>query len=122
MEFYILFEQLLKALSSQDPSEFHKVKESLTRLCQYLRVAKVATATYGNKKLEALNRGDVTVSYDSGEPSREGFSKRMVTDMMTVIVCRAYIPEGEPDWNDEELDRIKLLIDMMTVFISRSRI
>ncbi|MBR1393057.1 MAG: GGDEF domain-containing protein [Ruminococcus sp.] len=122
MEFYILFEQLLKALSSQDPSEFHKVKDTLSRLCRYLRIAKISTTTYGNKKLEALNRGDVTVSYDSGEPCREGFANRLVTDMMTVVVCRAFIPEGEPDWNDEELDRIKLVIDMMTVFISRSRI
>ena len=122
MEFLLLFEDYLKALNSLTRMDVEKLKPTLKKVCDYLRVAKISTLTYGNSKFEAMDRGEELISYDNGQKCVQAVSKRIVTDLMTVIKCNVYIAEGEEPWTPEEIDRIRLVIETTSVYFSRSNI
>ena len=42
--------------------------------------------------------------------------------MMNVIICRVYIKEGAEPWTEEEITRIRMYIETMSVYVSRSKI
>lgn len=122
MEFLLLFEDYLKALNSLTRMDVEKLKPTLKKVCDYLRVAKISTITYSNSKFEAMDRGEELISYDNGQKCVEAVSKRIVTDLMTVIKCNVYIAEGEEPWTPEEIDRIRLVVETTSVYFSRSNI
>ena len=122
MDFHTLFENLLKQMNALPFIDFEKIRDPMDELCRYLRIAKTVTTTYGNARLEALGRGDDLVSYDSGKPGVLKMSDRIITDMMSVVVCKVYaIVDSEP-WTDEERDRIKLFTDTVGMYVSRTRL
>ena len=122
MEFLILFEKFIKTMNSLSSMDLDKIRPSLTPLCEHLRIAKIITITYGNTKFEAMNRGEILISYDSGKPAHEVLTKRIVTDMMAIIKCSIYIEDDAEPWTPEEIDHIRTLLETTTVYVSRSRI
>ena len=122
MDFHVLFEQLIQKLNSQITINFEELVPYTTAVCRAIRVEKIVTTTYANAKLEALGRGDELVAYDSGEKCIQGLYRRIVNNMMNVIICRVYIKEGAEPWTEEEITRIRMYIETMSVYVSRSKI
>ena len=122
MEFYLLFERLLKQMNSLPLIDFDKVSDAMSELCEHLRVAKVVTTTYGNARLEALGRGEDLVSYDSHKPGVVAMSDRLITDMMNIVVCKVYALQNSPEWTEEEKDHIKLMTGTVAVYYSRTKL
>ncbi|MBR6872733.1 MAG: GGDEF domain-containing protein [Ruminococcus sp.] len=122
MEFYVLFEKMLQQLNAMPVADVEKVKPVVGQICQMLRVAKITSTSYANRRLEELDRGEVLIAYDSGVPCREIFNKRIVTQMMTIICCRVYMPEGAAPWTEREKEQLDLLINTTIVYVSRGRI
>ncbi|MBR6102230.1 MAG: EAL domain-containing protein [Ruminococcus sp.] len=117
-----MFEQLIQKLNSQITINFEELVPYTTAVCRAIRVEKIVTTTYANAKLEALGRGDELVAYDSGEKCIQGLYRRIVNNMMNVIICRVYIKEGAEPWTEEEITRIRMYIETMSVYVSRSKI
>ncbi len=122
MEFYRVFELLIKRMNSMHQIDLDEIKPYVARLCEYLRVAKVTTTSYANARLESLDRGEKLITYDAGVPCVEAINKRIVTEMMSIISCRVYIKAGDVPWTPEELDRINLLVDTLSIYVGRSRV
>ncbi len=122
MDFYKIFELLMKQMNSMREMDFDALYPYVSRICEFLRVAKITSTRYANPRLEALNRGDVLIAYDSGKPCVEAINKRMITEMMSIVSCRVYIEAGAEPWTDEEVGRINLLVDTTAVYVSRSRV
>ncbi|MBR1764974.1 MAG: GGDEF domain-containing protein [Ruminococcus sp.] len=122
MDFHVLFENYLKTLNSLQTMDIEKIRPALTPVCELLRIGKILTVTYGNTKFEAMNRGENLISYDSGRPAHEVITKRIVTDLMAIIKCSIYIEDDQEPWTPEEMDRIRMLIETTTVYVSRAKI
>ncbi|MBR4555322.1 MAG: GGDEF domain-containing protein [Ruminococcus sp.] len=122
MDFRDLFIELVKQLNSLKETEFFETRIIMKKLCDYLRVERIATTTYANTKLEALGRGDELVAFNSGRECVEALSDRIVNEMMNVITCRVYIAKGAEPWSDTEKEQIRLVIETISVYVSRSRI
>lgn len=122
MKFYLLLEKLLKEMNSMRRIDFKQLQPTIGEICDLLRVAKISTTTYENLKHEALGKGSEMITYDSGEPCREAVSKRIVTDLMNIIDCRVYMPIGADPWTAEEADRVRTIVETITVYVSRNKI
>ena len=122
IQFYILFESLMKKMNSIKENDIDTSWPEMSRICDFLRVAKVTSTSYANARLESMDRGERIISYDSGKPCVEIINNRIITEMMTIISCRIYIEAGAAPWTQTERERIELLINTVTVYVSRSRI
>ena len=122
MNFYVLFEKMLKELNSMKTINFDLVRDELKGICDIYRISRIATKTYQNAKFEELGRGDVLISYDSGEAGTVALSTRIVTDMMSIITCEVFIREGAEPWSSQEAETVSFFLDTVTVYVSRNRI
>lgn len=122
MNFYVLFEKMLKELNSMKTINFDLVRDELKGICDIYRISRIATKTYPNAKLEELGRGDVIISYDSGLEGTVALSTRIVTDMMSIITCEVFIMKGAEPWSSQEAETVSFFLDTVTVYVSRNRI
>ena len=122
MDFHLALERLLEKLNTMNKIDFSKVHDELGEICGMFRITKIATTTYRNVRCEELGTGDVLVSYDSGEKGRVCLSDRIVTDLMSVIVCEFYIKEGAEPWSEEEERKVSFFLHTVSVYVSRGRI
>ncbi len=120
--FPIAMERFLQTMSALDPVTEQGVKDAILELCEIMRVAKAVTCFYDNEMFEQLNEGRSVVGYDNGKPCRVVATQRMVTSIMTVIVCDVYMAYDEPEWSEEERARAHLVMKMIQTFVSRSRL
>ena len=121
-KFQNALERFLQIMSAMDTVTQESVTEAIRELCEVLRVAKAVTSFYDNERFEQLAVGRSAVGYDTGKPCRVVAEKRMVTSIMTVIVCRVYMAYDEPDWSPEERQRAELVMSLIQTFVSRSRL
>ncbi len=125
MDYYMLFEKLLRMATSMEEVEqfsVDSIAEALDEICALMRVSKVVIYFYENAKMELVGSGDELVCYDTGEPGMEVDSKRLVSEAMTVAVCKIYQPFNAKRWTDEERDRVDLILKTMLVFASRKKL
>lgn len=123
MDFHEAFEELVMQLNSMNTIDLHLLYPIIGRLCELTRIEKISSYSYANPQMEAAGRGNELIGYDSGaDDIVEATSRRILTDMMNVIVCRVYMKKGAPAWDEAELRRVRLIIETTSAYISRNRI
>ena len=122
MEFYELLERLITELNAVDSNDFSSIQDTLTKICELLRLAKIHSVSYQNAKAEAAGIGHEMIGYDNGKECELVSSRRFVTPLMSVINCCIYIEKGQKPWTEQELSRIKMVIQVLTVYISRMKV
>ena len=117
-----MLEIFLKELNGITTTTASTQIESLKMICDSLRLAKISSISYPNAKAEAMGQGQEMIGFDSGKKCVLAQSKRIITPLMSIVNCKIFIEEGAPPWTDEELSRIRMVIETMTVYISRLKI
>lgn len=117
-----MLEVFLKELNELKTTSVSTHIESLTPICDSLRLAKITSISYQNAKAEAMGEGEELIGFDSGKKCVLANSRRIVTPLMSIVYCKIFIEEGALPWTDEELSRIRMIIEIMTVYISRLKI
>ena len=119
MEYYFLFEQLLKEFNQLSSPDCELVRPTLAKLCGLLRIAKIWTVAYPDENAEKLGRGEELLGFDGGKKCVRAMNKKLVTPLMSIVDCNVYIEEGQPEWTDEERNRISMIVETITVYVSR---
>ena len=122
IEFYLAFEKLMKKINTMRSLDIDAIRPETGKICELLRVAKITSTSYANARLESMDRGERIVAYDSGVPCVEIVNERTITEMMSIISCRIFIAAGAEPWTEHERERISLLTQTITVYVSRTRI
>ena len=122
MNFHLQFEKLLKKLNSMKEPDFKKLQPEFKAICDIFRITKISTTTYRNARNEELGKGDILISYDSGEKGSVAYTNRMVTEMLNVITWQVFVRDGAEPWTAEESESVRFFLDTVTVYVSRSRI
>lgn len=120
--YYQHLEALIKALTGFEGLDLPGINSSLGELCKLLHVSKGVTLFYSSLQHEKKNRGDEFVCYDSGEPSELVIEKRIVTEAMTVVICRVYQAKGAAPLEHWERERVELLMQTIMGFLSSHRL
>ena len=100
-----------------------QIYEAMTELCDVLRLGKVEVLLYENEQAEHFGKPEVNSFHDSAR-SAESFSvsERFVAPDETVVIYRIYPIEGEPEWTEEELGRIRTFIALLSTVGGKSRL
>ena len=110
----------LYQLPGTDPAQNFR---AFSGLCDVLQLGKVEAAVYDNELSEQRGSGKVTCLYDSGKASQTNEVRERITavDEM-VIVYHVYPMEGKPAWTDEEQERIRVFIALLSSLNGKSRL
>ena len=122
IEYHLAFEDLIKKVNTMRTVDIEALRPETARICKVLRVAKLTSTSYANARLEAMDRGEKIIAYDSGKPCVEIINERTITEMMTIISCRIYIEAGAPPWTETERRRIRLFNETVGAYVSRGRV
>ncbi|MBP5363157.1 MAG: EAL domain-containing protein [Ruminococcus sp.] len=120
-KYYELLEKLIITTNDTENFSVEKINEPLAELCKLFRISKGVTEFYKSAAHEKSGRGDIFVCYDSGEGGKEIMGRRIVNESMAVAKCRVYMTNGAKPLNDEELEKVDLIMQTVLNFISNYR-
>ena len=108
---------------SKDIKRFNAnaIKPVITPVCEHLRIAKFTSALYETVADPALS-GDGSHIYFDGGNADEARYITAEANAFNKGVCRyrIYQKQGDPDWNEEELQLIRSFQDLMFIFTERA--
>ena len=110
----------LHQLSGADPAQNFEV---MAELCDVLRLGKVEVIVYPNEASEQLGLSETTCFFDCGKASKDHWIDMRLTavDEM-VIVYHVYAIEGDTEWTEEEQNRIRVFLDILSTLNGKSRL
>ena len=120
--YYSWLEQLVHAFTRLPEIDLQEIYYALTELCKLFRVCKGVTCFYDNEEKEARKEGETFVCYDSGDAGVPIIIKRLVTGAKTVVTCTAYQAENVEPLNDQERERVELILQLILTFMSQNRL
>ena len=110
----------LHQLPDADPVQNFEI---VAGLCDVLRLGKVEVVVYENEASEQLGLSASTCFYDSGKACQNhDICQRFTAVDEMVIVYRVYPIEGEPEWTEEERNRIRVFIALLSSISGKSRL
>ena len=118
LQFYIGFENLIRALTNLEHLDMEQINTALSELCKLLRISKGVTRFYHSPEHEQQGKGRDFVCYDAGIESVLAIRKRIVTDAMTVTICEVYIDPNQPPLTEWEHEKTELIMQTVMSFVS----
>ena len=110
----------LHQLPDADPEQNFEV---VAELCPVLRLGKVEAVVFEHEAAEHLGSGAATCFYDSGRACESNYiSERVTAPDDMIIIYNVYSIEGEPEWTEEERNRIHVFIAMLSTISGKSRL
>lgn len=119
LQFYIGFENLIRALTNLEHLDMEQINTALSELCKLLRISKGITRFYHSPEHEQKGKGRDFVCYDAGIESVLAIRKRIVTDAMTVTICEVYADPNQPPLTEWEHEKTELIMQTVMSFVSR---
>lgn len=106
--------------SDASPEQIHEV---MSDFYDILRLGKIDVVLYENDFSEHLGLSKTNCLYDSGKASESfGITERVTAPDETIIVYQIYPIEGEPEWTEEEQNRIHTFLSLLSSFNGKSRL
>ena len=110
----------LHQLPDADPVQNFEI---VAGLCDVLRLGKVEVVVYENEASEQLGKAMPTCFYDSGKACQNhDVSQRFTTVDEMVIIYHVYPIAGEPEWTEEERNRVRVFIALLSSISGKSRL
>ncbi|HBI84990.1 MAG TPA: GGDEF domain-containing protein [Ruminococcus sp.] len=123
MRYYSLLEKLIVELTEQDGKmDLHVIYDLLTEICKMFGISKGSSCFYQTLSHERNGDGVEMVCYDSGEESRVEMHIRIITKVMAVVTCTAYMPVNAPSLSEEDRRRLDLVMRIVLGSVSRIRL
>lgn len=120
--FNAALERFLNRMSQFDRITIEQVREIVKEICELLRVSKAETHYYDSAQCEQLNQGEVLTGYDNGRGGHVVAEQRVVSTVMTVIICKVYMADDDPEWTPLERQRAELVMSLIETYATRSRL
>lgn len=122
ISYYEHMEKLIETMTKTDGFRIADINGALSGLCKLFRISKGVTEFYSSLRHEKSGKGEVFVCYDDGKPCRAVMDKRIVTKSMTVAKSIVYMSDDAEPLNDEEREKVDLIMRTVLSFISRNRL
>ena len=110
----------LNQLPDADPVQNFEI---VAGLCDVLRLGKVEVVVYENEASEQRGLSAPTCFFDSGKACQDhDICHRFTAVDEMVIIYHVYPIEGEPEWTQEERNRIRVFIALLSSISGKSRL
>lgn len=108
----------MEKLSSEDDCQ-----AAIDKIGSLLRIAMIHVTFYMTPDNELRNTGEDFCLYKDGTPDPQRFHhQREVTSGRNIIIYDIYQKMNEPDWTEQEKEKLQVLAKMLYVYNGRSRI
>lgn len=99
----------------------NEIEQILTPICRTLRIARISSAMYDSKDHIDVKPGIQHTYYNDGtaDDSRFLFAEEN-TIQKRICRCFTYQKQGDPDWSEEEITRIRELENVLFIFTERA--
>ncbi len=121
-EYHKQFVTLIDAMTEENGFDLDKIIAPLAELCKVFRMCKGVTSFYKSLADEKTGLGEHFVCYDNGIKGKVAYRRRKVTKTMTVIETVIYMPEGEAPLDDEETEKLEIVVRALQSFVARNRL
>lgn len=119
-EFYARFERFLDKITSIREVDLDNIEVYVAELCEYFGICKIITGFYQTPRAEAMGEGKVIVCVDTGDEAIPCYSKRIVTEAMSVTKVTVYRSADIPEWNEKTAHYVDIFTKIMALSVSRS--
>ena len=116
-----LFAQLVSAMTDINGVDVDKIENLLIELCLMFRLSKADTRVYKNPQEEAEGGGETLCCFDTGKEGNAVITLRTVTSVMTSATITAYMTPDEKPLDEDERQKVELVMRTILSFISRNR-
>ena len=116
-----LFAQLVSAITDINGVDVDKIENLLIELCLMFRLSKADTRVYKNPQEEAEGGGETLCCFDTGKEGNAVITLRTVTSVMTSATITAYMTPDEKPLDEDERQKVELVMRTILSFISRNR-
>ncbi len=100
-----------------------EIASALDAVCKVLRVAKIDMRCYDAISLAKRKNGRCILLYNGAKPDESAvFIKRESTDRGNVVIYSFYKTDDGMEWEEEELDKIKVLQTCLFAYNARVRL
>lgn len=101
--------------------KYDEIQRILEPLCRNLRVGRISSAIYELRGNLDSNSDKEHNYFDDGTADEaRAITFEEYTVQNRILRCYVYPKKGEPDWNENEIDRIKELVDLLYLFSERA--
>lgn len=122
-EYYEALEFLVKKLSHMENAAVPGLGGAADPICKALRIAYLDVKQFHDFRAEQRDEGMHLDFYDSRQLlGQTPVVLRIKADNRSIIRYRAYPAKTAEPWNEQEEERIRLLLDTLYQFTSRSRL
>lgn len=118
--FYKLYAKLVSAMTAFEV-DVDLVENLLIKMCQMFRLSKAETKVYQNEQDERDGNGETLCCYDNGKEGSAVRTFRVETSVMTRAVMTTYMSPDEKPLNEDELEKLDLVMRTVVSYISRNR-
>ena len=121
--YLIAFRKFILKLKPLPDADSSQITEAMTDFCNVLKLGKVEVVTYENEASERLGAFTSTCYYDSGNACKNSYiSERIAAIDEKIAVYNIYAIEGEPEWTEDEQNKIKIFIAVFSTFREKFRL
>ncbi len=100
-----------------------EIANALDAVCKVLRIAKIDMRCYDAISLEKRKNGRTILLYEGAKPDDSAvFIKREITDRGNVVVYSFYKTDDGVEWEEEELEKVKVLQTCLFAYNARVRL
>ena len=121
-KYYELLEKISDYTSRANNFDREKFIELLPEFCIMFRLAKGVTEFYTNPRLEQEGKGEILVDFDNGKGEVVVLRNRVVTPAYAVIIGTIYMAKDEEPLDDEELEKVDIVLRMVLSLVARNRL
>ena len=122
MRFYILYEQLVAAMTDLNGIDVPRIESLLVEISTMFRLSKGVTRVYRNPQEERTGGGETLCCFDTGKEGKEIISLRVVTKVMSSATIIVYMSPDEKPLTEEERWKVELVMRTTLSFVSRNRL
>ena len=120
-EFHILFERMLRCMTDSEHFDREKFVQALKELAALFRLSKGVTEFFRTERAEKDGEGEIMIDYDLGKKDHPVLSYRILSKSKSVIISTLYMADDEKPLEEEELEKLDLILNVLVNFIARNR-
>ncbi len=120
-KYHILFERMVRCMADNehfDRDEFIRILQDISVL---FRLSKGVTEYYRTERAEKDGEGEIMVDYDIGKKDHPVLRRRILSKSKSVIISTLYMADDEKPLDEEEQQKLDLVMSVLINFIARNR-
>ena len=120
-KYHILFERMVRCMTDSEHFDREQFVRVLKDMSVLFRLSKGVTEYYRTERAEKDGEGEIMIDHDIGKKDHPVLRRRILSKSKSVIICTLYMADDEKPLEEEEREKLDLILCVLINFIARNR-